>query len=76
MSKPNAFRQFFESQTDEELEAIAKAAGTSVAYLYQIARGNRKGGAHLIDRLMDAGRRDVVMHLRPNWFSDEERQSA
>ena len=39
---------------DEERDRVAKAAGTSVGYLYQIAGGHRKASPELCKKLQDA----------------------
>lgn len=67
----NTFQAHFDSLDTAQKEHLAQQAGTSVAYLYQIATGRRSAGAGLIDRLMNAGRKDIVVMLRPNWFDEE-----
>jgi len=66
----NKFKEHFKSMSSDEREALAKQGKTSVAYLSQVARGHSKPGADLIDRLIEAGRKDIAILLRPKWFEE------
>ena len=44
-------RDWLHSHNEQEREALASAASTSVAYLWQLAGGHRKASAELAARL-------------------------
>lgn len=48
------FTQWLQIATDEQQQALANAARTSVAYLHQIAGGYRKASAATAGRIEDA----------------------
>lgn len=58
-------REFLESRGKAEGEKVAKAAGTSYAYLYQISLGHRRPRVDLAKRLVAAsdGEMDLVSLL-------------
>lgn len=68
----HTFKQYFSALSVQERAELAEAADTSVAYLNQIASGHRNPGAGLIDRLMTAGRQDIVAKLKPAWFPEDQ----
>lgn len=60
-------REWLHGATDAERERVATAAGTSVAYLWQLAGGHRKASIELASRLQSASDGALtVSGLRPD----------
>jgi len=64
----NTFRSFYEALSRDEINALATRSGTSVAYLYQLARGYRQPGASISARLKAADGRITDAMLRPDLY--------
>ena len=60
-------KTFLKTATREDREQVARAAGTSVAYLKQLAGGHRNPSKHLAERLERAssGRINAMAALFP-----------
>ena len=62
-------KEFLSGKTEEEIEAFAKEANTSVAYLDQLIRGYRKAGMKVSADLIRASKGAITMEgLRPDKF--------
>lgn len=60
-------REWLRGATENERDALAKGAGTSVAYLWQLAGGHRKASIELASRLQAASNGAItVAGLRPD----------
>ena len=68
MKTQNRFKTFYDSLSKEEREALATKAGTSVAYLWQLADGRRKAGMSASVRLKAADYRITDAMLRPDLY--------
>lgn len=64
MNKQNSFKQFYDSLTSQEKSQLADRAGTHPVYLWQVAKGKRRAGAGLIERLMAADNRITFQMMR------------
>jgi hypothetical protein len=64
MNKQNSFKHFYESLTSQEKGQLAERAGTHPVYLWQLAKGKRRAGASLIERLMAADNRITFQMMR------------
>lgn len=62
-------RNWLGQTKDAQRQELAEEAGTSVAYLWQLAGGHRKASLELAKRLQDASRRELTIEgLRPDIF--------
>ncbi len=68
MSRKNTFKTFYRTLDRDEKHALADRAGTSVAYLYQVAHGHRMAGASVSARLKAADGRITDAMLRPDLY--------
>lgn len=60
-------RDWLHSHNEQEREALASAASTSVAYLWQLAGGHRKASAELSARLQKASNNELTLAgMRPD----------
>lgn len=60
-------RDWLKSRTDAERQRLAAEAGTTVAYLQQLAGGHRKAGIEMIARLHKASYGALTLEgLRPD----------
>lgn len=60
-------REWLHGSTEAERERLAKDAGTSVAYLWQLAGGHRKASIELASRLQGASAGALtIAGLRPD----------
>ena len=60
------FKDFFSGLTADEKKELAEKAGTSVAYLSQLANGHRKAGLASVTQLTQADKRITHAMLRPD----------
>lgn len=68
MTTKNNFKTFYGLLDKAEKQALADRAGTSMAYLYQVAYGHRKAGASVSARLKAADGRITDAMLRPDLY--------
>lgn len=59
-------REFLRSATPEERERVARIAGTSVAYLYQLAGRHKLPSISMCERLIAAEPRLTLAELHPD----------
>ena len=70
MTKPkNAIYKWMKSATPDQKRALAKAAGTSVGQLKQLASGNRSASAGLAQKLAAASK---TLHVRALYLDQRE----
>jgi DNA-binding transcriptional regulator YdaS (Cro superfamily) len=68
MKTNNTLQSFLDSLSPEELMHLADRAGTSKAYLYQLATGRRRAGMNISARLKAADGRITDAMLRPDLY--------
>lgn len=71
MDTATNFKGFFSSLDPEQKRELAEKAGTSVAYLSQLANGHRRAGADAIVRLCRADSRITFEMLRPEMLEEQ-----
>lgn len=64
MNTPTSFKHFYDGLTPKERGDLADRAGTHPVYLWQLAKGKRRAGASLIERLMAADNRITFQMMR------------
>jgi transcriptional regulator with XRE-family HTH domain len=69
MTPKNTFKHFYDTLASQEQKELAGRAGTSIAYLYQIANGYRRPGASVSARLKAADGRITDAMLRPDLYA-------
>lgn len=70
-------RDWLGQTNNQEREALAERAGTSVAHLWQLAGGHRKASLELAKRLEDASRGALTIEgLRPDIFGGRTIKAA
>lgn len=63
----NQIKEWLSSVAEDERSLVAESAGTSVAYLYQLAGGHRKASLELADRLQTATKGKLTISgVRPD----------
>lgn len=66
-------RDWLGQTADPQRQELADKAGTSVAYLWQLAGGHRKASLEMAKRLQDAsGKKLTIEGLRPDIFGDHK----
>lgn len=64
-------KKYITSMSGDELEKFAGKAGTSVAYIRQLASGHRKAGLKSISGIVAASNGNVTANdLRPDMFDE------
>jgi len=70
-------RDWLGQTNNEERQALADRARTSVAHLWQLAGGHRKASLELAKRLEDASRGALTIEgLRPDIFAERSIKAA
>lgn len=74
-------REWLHAATGEEREEMARAASTSVAYLYQLAGGHRRASANMAIAIETATQASVPGtvprgRLRPDYWPESGEASA
>ncbi|MDY7116571.1 YdaS family helix-turn-helix protein [Halomonas sp. SSL-5] len=70
-------RDWLGQTNNDERQALADRAGTSVAHLWQLAGGHRKASLELAKRLEDASKGALTIEgLRPDIFASRSIKAA
>ena len=70
-------QQWLSKTPNDQREAVAEEAKTTVAYLWQLSGGHRKASLELAKRLRDAtGGALTIEGLRPDIFGDSASRVA
>lgn len=70
-------RNWLSNNPQAQREIVANEAGTSVAYLWQLAGGHRKASLEMAKRLQDATAGNLTIEgLRPDIFGDPDARVA
>lgn len=66
-------KSFMQQATPDEREALAKAVGSSVGYLYLLAGGHRRPSVRMCRKLVEAEPRFVLSELRSDIWAPKSK---